>query len=177
MADTVYWNMSRPQETVEFYMVNISNPFKDAVLSVNYTIVQGEYLENHPGIDGLDGLWSVILVNATVNEGFLEMIAINFSDIDAHAALDIPLDYTDFVKLVNLKVSYLDHNHFGKNSYIKAESIGQPSDVYFHLTTFWFFIDQNNQDHWMNATLELIYHTNATRFRVIIPIKLGVLIP
>lgn len=171
--EAVFWSAERPSAFVSWYPRDISNSYDNDDISIKY-VIYGEYMEGNFGWEGLDCLGLLVKVNASVTKGIVESATVNFSDLDAYATLDIlldyPLDRSDSTKMVNLKIADLDHSHFGGDSYIRTESVGQPKDVYLQQTTFWAFADPDGEDHRITATLELVYHTSTARFKIVLPV-------
>jgi hypothetical protein len=175
-VEAVSWNMSRLYDYKRLDEL-VNNSYITSVVSINLTVHVVNYYENDPVRFGLDNVDSIVLVNMSVREGFVESLFVNFAELDNHAALDIHQDM-DHIDLVNLEVAKIvDWNEaFGRNASFKATSINQPANAYLRFPLGWMFRDHNDTNHQLTITLEATLFNGATYQKIRIPIQMGVFI-
>lgn len=173
-VDTVGWSMSRPSDS-RYVIDVVNNSYVDSVVSIDYVVEVFDYYENDGQWAGFDVVPSVVRVNMSVDEGFVESVIVNFTQLDGDAALDINGD-TDHIQAVNLDVARIDDWDwvFGKNAYIKATGINKPGNTYLQFQFAWMFKDPNSSSHRLTITLEATYVNGNTYHTVRIPVQLDV---
>ena len=171
-VEAVSWNMSRLYDYKRLDEL-VNNSYTTSVVSINLTVHVVNYYENDPVEFGLDNVDSMVLINMSVREGFVESLFVNFTELDNHAALDIHQDM-DNIDLVNLEVAEIvDWNGaFGRNTYFKAMSINQPANAYLRFPFGWIFRDHNNANHQLTTTLEATLFNGTTYQKIKIPIQM-----
>lgn len=175
-VEAVSWNMSRPSDFKRVEEL-VNNSYTDSGVSVNLFVHVFEYYENNQGWAGFDVVWSKVLVNISVNDGFVESLIVNFTELDNHAALDIH-DDMDRIEVVNLKIAKIvDWDWvFGRNAYIKVMSTDHPENAYLEFLFAWMFKDPNDTSHELSIALEAILFNGATYQKTKVPIQMEIFI-
>lgn len=173
-AEIVDWSMSRPYR-YEAISGLVNNSYTDNGASVDVVVHVRYYYENDPVLFGLDNVYSDMLVNVSVNEGFVESLFVNFTKLDEHAALDVSEDM-DTMQMVNVEVSKIsDWNLvFGRDAYIRATSVNHPKNASLRLIFAWIFNDPDNADHLLAVTLEATVFNGGKYQRIQVPIQMQV---
>jgi hypothetical protein len=173
-VETVSWNMGRPSDFRHIDEL-VNNSYTDDVTSLNLVIYVVSYYENDQTWAGFDVLLSMVLVNISVSEGFVELLFVNFTELDKHAALDIHEDM-DNIEVVNFEVAKIvDWNWvFGRNAYIETTSINRPKNAYLKFPLGWMFKDPNNTNHKLTITLEATLFNGITYQKIKVPIQMEV---
>lgn len=175
-VDAVGWNMSRPSD-LSLVNETVKNFCADGSASVSLDVLSYTYYENAGFWLGFDVVRAMVSVNASVEEGFIESLAVSFLEVDGHAALDIDQNY-DRIELVNLEVASIrdwSGLYFGGNAFFKAVSIGNrnmPTQNFFSHGCSMIKNDVNRQ---ITLTLVATYYNGIARQEVTIPIQLKVI--
>ena len=173
-VEAVTWNMSRPSEHVTINQ-KVMSSFSDSVALIKWSIHIGVYTDD--SVLRGDYLDFRIAATANVSDGFVNSVDIRFSQIDTNAFLDIIADLkdTDWVQLDNLEIKAVRDSWWVDEPYINAIALDRPQQCFLRMAAFWKFLDKNELNHWIIATLEVTYSTETKLQKVIIPIQLGVL--
>jgi hypothetical protein len=171
-VEAVSWNMSRPSDFKRVEEL-VNNSYTDSGVSVNLFVHVFEYYENNQGWAGFDVVWSKVLVNISVNDGFVESLIVNFTELDNHAALDIH-DDIDRIEVVNLEIAKIvDWDWvFGRNAYIKTMSTNHSENAYLEFLFAWMFRDEHNVDHQLAVTLGATIFNGTSYQRIEMPIQM-----
>ena len=171
-VEAVSWNMSRPSDYKPVEEL-VNNSYTDSGVSANLAVQVFEYYENHQGWAGFDVVWSMVLVNISVNDGFVESLIVDFTELDNDAALDIH-DDMDRIEVVNLEIEKIvDWDWvFGRNAYIKTMSTNHSENAYLEFLFAWMFKDQHNVDHQLAVTLGATIFNGTAYQRIEMPIQM-----
>lgn len=180
--DAVSWNMTRPcllPGSLVFLsdMIRpIENVYADREISANFTVWLGIYEENskYYPYTGYDPVQLRISPRATVEQGFVYSVTIRFSRVDGQACVNI-LDWPMDVN--NLKINSLKDSSETEYPLIEASVVDDSKKCGLGILTYWVFLDENNKDHHLTLTLEIVY-SNSTNFKkLIMPIDIEILLP
>jgi hypothetical protein len=174
-AETVTWNMTRPSRTVTIDHL-INNYYSDDIISINASTPVAGYAENWPDYPsyGGDAVGIAVYANATVSKGYIHSMTIRFR-IDAYSTLYIEPD-SEVTFSQNLKIDRIyEPGTQSRDAYVNALHINQPADALIKTFVYVRFSDENNLDHKILVTNEVVYF-NGTEFQQInMPIQLEVL--
>ena len=176
-ADMAYWNMSRPAGILNIEE-KITNTYHEDAFSSSLNIHLCTYIEN----DGLyfyndDVLWFSLTANANTSFGFIYSMHIESSETDKYAKLHFDEQELDSTELYNLTQKRVVDGTYLQKAVFEAISIGQPKECALKMgSRVWVFFDENNLDHWVTITLEIVYFDGAIYRQVSIPIRLGILL-
>jgi len=176
-ADTVYWNMSRPAGILNIEE-KITNTYHEDAFSSSLNIHLWTYVENKEMYSYNDDvLWLSLTANANTSFGFIYSMHIESSETDEYAVLDFGEHFSGSTELYNLtQKKVVDGSHLQK-AVFEAISIGQPKECELKMgSRVWVFFDENDLDHWVTITLEIVYFDGAIYRQVSIPIRLGILL-
>ncbi len=168
------WSTDRPTDFKDIDEL-VNNSYADDLVSIDYVVHVLSYYENDAMWGGFDVVMSMVLVNMSISEGYVESLFVDFAELDEYAALDIH-DDMDHIEVVNLEVAEIaDWDWvFGRNAYIRTKRTNQPKNVYLQFLFAWLFRDHNDASHKITATLKAAYLSGTTYWEVRIPIKMEV---
>ncbi len=173
-VEVVAWSMNRPLNYTRIDEL-ANNSYNDRAVSLNLGVHAYEYFENSQGWAGFDVVMSMVLVNISVGDEFVESMIVNFTELDKHAALDIH-DDMDRIEAVNLEVARIvDWDWvFGRDAYIKAISVDHPKNASLEFLFAWMFKDPNDTSHQLSIALEATLFNGATYQKIKVPIQMEV---
>jgi hypothetical protein len=163
------WRMERPLAFMDIKMAE-SNYFNNDVL-VNLTVFAACYFEHSSGWPyyGRDGITLMSFASITVRQGFIRAILIKYHP-DTNTT--IILLKQDFLVAENMTVK--DWRGFGSSlseAYMMAEVLNTPCSL--HTQSYWIFEDEN-EEHKLWITLEVVYFNGTLYKKVVVPIILWV---
>jgi len=170
---TVELKMSRPVDNSGYISIDekVENSYTNNLASIIFGIHYSSYTDNSPEFGDL--LIFAFYANANISKGFICSIFIQFSLMDAYGFLDFHM-HPDWIKLQNLEIrtfqQYRTHE-----PYIDTHIINQPKYASLKMITFWMFVDENDTNHRIIATLEVRYFNGTTYQTITVPIQLLVI--
>jgi hypothetical protein len=174
-AETITWNMTRPEEATGFAGRIIENNYNVNGTNVRLSIHITSYLENEEQFG--DCLWFSVNATATVQQGFIYSVNIRFSQTDENAFLLVSKQ-TEWIKLENLKITSLSTEAtYSSEAHLYTTGVNNPKTCTLENPVFWYFLDinENNLDHWATITLETTYFNGTAYRKVTMPLQIGVL--
>ncbi len=174
-AETITWNMTRPEEATGFAGRIIENNFNVNGTNVRLSIHITSYLENSEQFG--DCLWFSVNATANVQQGFIHSVYIKFLQTDQNAFLLIS-EQKEWLTLENLKITSLSTEAtYSREAHLYATGVNNPKTCTLTNPAYWYFLDvnENNLDHWTTITLETTYFNGTAYRKVTIPVQIGVL--
>jgi hypothetical protein len=173
-ADTVTWNMSRPLHFLSIEE-NITNTYAESAFSGSFTVHFFTYYENDGMLDYNDGLSLRLTASANTSVGFIYLMTIKSSETDENAVFDFVEEKDGWRELNNLSQMKISDGSPSKGALFEAIGVDQPGKCTLKLQPLWMFLDQNNIDHWIAITLEIVRYNGTIYQQVNIPIELGMI--
>jgi hypothetical protein len=155
--------------------MKVRNNYSDDAVSVNLDVYMATYFENDELFG--DHLKFGVNVTATVQQGFIYSLLFRFSRTDEKALLLVSED-TEWRTLENLKITDLSTEAtYSREAQIYATSVNNPKKCTLKNPAYWYFLDvnENDQDHWTNVTLETTYFNGTAYRKVLTPIQIGIM--
>lgn len=163
--EPVTLNFSRLSETLERLNKSAQSKWTKEGTSVTMGIHICSYLEGALApFYGHDGLTFKAFANATSRQGYFTSMSIGFHLLDNNSM--VLLD-TNPWSLEVLKVSIARLMYFGTNetdAYIEADVLNASCSIRDQI--FWVLLDEHNQSHELQITMELM-HVNGTAAKII----------
>jgi hypothetical protein len=178
-VEVVSWNMSRPAVHDKGIVIGqwVNNSLNQDGASVNFSLLICAYVDNIPRFsENVDYVDFGIFVDADLTEGFVQSVFVEFSGIDTQAYLDIvsALDDPDWVDIHNLEIKSVLDSFSVDQPCIETYGLNQPKTCSLEMRACWYFLDRNNIDHAMIASLKILVFDGTRYLEVIVPITLGV---
>lgn len=172
-AEAVNLSVERPSESTNLPQ-EIQNEWTCNETSVKMRIKISSYAEGRVSMpyDGNDGLVFQIYANASFAHGNTDHVTITFHLLEGNASLFID---TNRWSLQAHNANIIDKRIIGTNE-VDAYIIAQPQLLSYSVKTqiFWVFLDENSENHQMQATVKVVHQNGTIRKIITVPITLEV---
>jgi hypothetical protein len=175
-VEPVIWSFARPNRTGQYYVPmnnTITNVWNSDLITIQVDLKMSSYFEDEPTFG--DHFFMLLRWQAEAKQGFVNIMTIQFTDIDEKAFLDI--DEGDYWLVTqNLRIdSILDSFEIG-NPQIIAHGIDGTSNYSLQTALYWMLFDQNRINHKLTITAEAVYFDAVSYRKVALPLQLEVVI-
>lgn len=176
-VNTVEWNYTRPENPYQISKYDridklITNAYKDEIVTIAFGWLVSDYFEKDPVVNTC--IVSKFIFSGNLSQGFVYKVQVKFSPVDDSSYFNI-IEDDAFIKIRNLSKPIMLDSINTNEPFIYSTAIGRPIDCYLEMISHWQFFDQNNVNHELTATAEMVLYTGLEYIKIQIPIGLGVL--
>jgi len=169
ILDEVRWQVERPSKYARIGET-VKSTYTDYAIAVNTSVSIHRYYEN--GLSdpywNRDGVPFRVSTNATIQEGFIASIVVEFLSSDVNFVTYVN---PTFARYHNARVTRIEGIDTSTGvTYIEVEVSGSPCSM--RLPLHWVFTDQNLEDHCLTVNVGVTHFDGTTYRKIVAPVIL-----
>ena len=175
--ETATLTLVRPTETTEKMIQSVQNQWTQGNTSVTVGVEILAYGEGFasPPYNGRDSLNFRTYVNATSKSGYFSSILLSFHPLDSNSLVFLD---TNPWSLEALNASIVGVRYYGTSeteAYAKINAFNSSCRINDQI--YWIFLDENDQSHDLQITVQVAYTGETSDQIISIPINLEIAVP